>query len=83
MLWALVYSAEKQVQHEYLLASLVMKAVHALRTHSTRTEEVMGRAFTLIAQGRPIELPAVPAQATAVLSSAASDAPPNGLSHAA
>ncbi len=53
----LVFSAEKKVSHEFLLASMAIKAVHRMHRPGVRTEDTMGRVFAILAKGNPVEPP--------------------------
>jgi hypothetical protein len=53
----LLFSAERKVDHEFLLASLAMKAVHRMHRPGVRTEDTMSRVFSVLAKGEPVDLP--------------------------
>ncbi len=52
----LVFSAEKKVSHEFLLACMAMKAVHKLHRPGIRTEETAKQVFAILAKGHPVEM---------------------------
>jgi hypothetical protein len=53
----LVFSAEKKVNHEFLLATIAIKAVHQMHRPGERTEETTARVFSILAHGKPLNLP--------------------------
>ena len=53
----LVFSAEKKVNHEFLLAAIAMKAVQRMHRPGIRTEDTLGRVLSLVAKGHAVELP--------------------------
>ena len=56
----LVFSAEKKVTHEFLLATMAMKAVHRMHQPGIRTEDTASQVFAILANGQPVELPVEP-----------------------
>jgi len=53
----LVFSAEKKVNHEFLLATIAIKAIHRLHRPGERTEVTAARVFYILSKGEPIDLP--------------------------
>lgn len=52
----LVFAAERRIGHEFLLATLAMKAVYKMHRPGTRIEETMSEVFGILSQGRPVDL---------------------------
>jgi len=53
----LVFMAENRVAHEFLLASMAIKAVHRMHKPGERTEDTMSQVFSILANGKSVELP--------------------------
>ncbi len=51
----LVYSAEHRVNSPFLLTSLIVKEVRKMHSDSTRTEDTVNRAFSLMAKCQTAE----------------------------
>lgn len=53
----LMFAAEKKVDHEFLLASIAMKAVRRMHRDGERTQDTALRVFSILAHGEPVDLP--------------------------
>jgi hypothetical protein len=53
----ILFSAEEKVGHEFLLASMAMKAVQRMHRPGIRTEETMSQVFAIMAKGHPMKVP--------------------------
>ena len=51
----LVYSAGLQISNRFLLATIAMRAMHALHINSARTEDTANQVLEEIAKGRYID----------------------------
>jgi len=54
----LVFAAGKKINHEFLLATIAMKAVKKMHCPGLRTEETANRVFAIVAKGQPMDMPA-------------------------
>lgn len=55
---SLFFRAEHQVhEHDFLLAVMVMKAVHRMHRQTMRTEETLKEVLNIVANGAPVEMP--------------------------